>query len=516
MTAAQRISQFSAVFAPGQKFGRAIDAPNTRTAVLTEAVSPHTQQAYAGGYRSAWDSLVLKPNWLAACDAHLDRMVDRRADYTRVEMLTGVPWFFVAIVHALEGGGDFGTWLANGDPLSAPTRQVPAGLGKGRELPLKWSDAAAISLEHQGLSQETDWSLVGICFQAEAFNGFGYRSKGINSPYLYAQSNLWTRGKYVADGAYDKNAGSSQIGFLSYLKRGWQRGLFDIRGLDGGIAPAPQPAPEARAPEIKRGASGFWVVQAQHLINGCGYGPLTEDGQFGPLLETEVLEFQRDLGLTADGEIGPVTWDALQRHKKLPGWKPLSRGPEGGKGAKGLRGRVVAIALENAEKGRSHAPANWIDVNVLDPLRPAMVKLKHLGASDKDNFWNWCAAWVTYIARQSGLKVPDRFTHPGSWASVALVEEWQDFAESIGAWIPFGTRAPRLGDFVVYDWNGDRLSDHIGVVTGQASGGCVAAEGNKGNREVVLTRSSGIRGFIDLEIFAARVGLVESVGGVVA
>ena len=39
-----------------------------------------------------------------------------------------------------------------------------------------------------------------ILYRWEAYNGFGSRRQGINTPYLWAFSNHYTKGKYVADG----------------------------------------------------------------------------------------------------------------------------------------------------------------------------------------------------------------------------------------------------------------------------------------------------------------------------
>ncbi len=84
--------------------------------------------------------------------------------------------------------------------------------------------------------------------------------------------------------------------------------------LNGGahppvLIPSKEPLPagdgkEAR-PTLRRGASGELVryVQAK-----CG---VTQDGQFGPLTEAAVRQFQRRYALVPDGIVGPLTWRAL-------------------------------------------------------------------------------------------------------------------------------------------------------------------------------------------------------------
>src|SRR5947209_10862013 len=51
-----------------------------------------------------------------------------RARYQTVTTgLGAMPWWFVALIHSLEGGLSFTTHLHNGDPLTARTKHVPAG-----------------------------------------------------------------------------------------------------------------------------------------------------------------------------------------------------------------------------------------------------------------------------------------------------------------------------------------------------------------------------------------------------
>ena len=38
---------------------------------------------------------------------------------------------------------------------------------------------------------------------------------------------------------------------------------------------------------------------------------LSEDGDFGPNTQSQVIFYQMDRGLTPDGEVGPNTWNRL-------------------------------------------------------------------------------------------------------------------------------------------------------------------------------------------------------------
>lgn len=55
---------------------------------------------------------------------------------------------------------------------------------------------------------------------------------------------------------------------------------------------------------------GDGVREIQNGLNLCGYD-VDIDGEFGPLTEEAVIDFQRDHDLKADGIVGPDTWAAL-------------------------------------------------------------------------------------------------------------------------------------------------------------------------------------------------------------
>ncbi len=83
----------------------------------------------------------------------------------------------------------------------------------------------------------------------------------------------------------------------------------------------------------------------------------------------------------------------------------------------------------------------------------------------------WCAAFVSAAAAKCGLteivfaecscpRMAARYRAAGRWEEV-------DFA------------VPKAGDVVFYDWNGDRVPDHVGLVTEAAGDYVTVVEGNK-------------------------------------
>ncbi len=69
---------------------------------------------------------------------------------------------------------------------------------------------------------------------------------------------------------------------------------------------------EINLPVLGRGGDQPTVVmRVQHMLNDRGYGPLTEDGDYGPKTETAVKQFQASKGIDQGGHVGPQTWPAL-------------------------------------------------------------------------------------------------------------------------------------------------------------------------------------------------------------
>lgn len=159
----------------------------------------------------------------------IEPILRNRARYERVAALTGVPWYWIGIAHKLEGNCNFATHLHNGDPLTARTKRVPAGRPEKGEPPFEWEYSAMDALNLKGLDKIYDWSLARMLYEFERFNGWGYiKYRGINSPYLWSFSNLYTKGKYTSDGNYDPNAVSEQVGAAVMLRVMMDMGAVEL------------------------------------------------------------------------------------------------------------------------------------------------------------------------------------------------------------------------------------------------------------------------------------------------
>lgn len=71
---------------------------------------------------------------------------------------------------------------------------------------------------------------------------------------------------------------------------------------------------------IRRGSTGSDVVYCQELLIKLNYdlSPYGADGKFGAKTESAVKAFQKSQDLKADGIVGPMTWDALEKAAESP------------------------------------------------------------------------------------------------------------------------------------------------------------------------------------------------------
>ena len=187
-------------------------------------------------YEDLFRTCQIKPTCAAEVERTVNRIASGQARYDVVSAATGVPWHFIGIIHSLECDSSFKLHLHNGDPLTARTVNVPKGRPKTGQPPFAWEDSAKDSLDYEGFSDQKDWSLAAMLYRFEAYNGWGYRGKGVNSPYLWSFSQHYSKGKYVSDGTWSATAVSQQCGAAVLLRRMVERGLGQLPDQ-----PAPKP-----------------------------------------------------------------------------------------------------------------------------------------------------------------------------------------------------------------------------------------------------------------------------------
>jgi len=149
----------------------------------------------------------------------VDAIISNRGRYETVAQTSTVPWYVIAVIHNMECSLSFREHLHNGDPLKKKTVNVPAGRPPGWDGTGTWEESALDALSYDNLTSWADWSIAGICYKLEGYNGWGYRHHGIHTPYLWSFTNQYTSGKYVADGVWSESAVSDQCGCAAVLRR---------------------------------------------------------------------------------------------------------------------------------------------------------------------------------------------------------------------------------------------------------------------------------------------------------
>lgn len=192
-------------------------APKTSSTVFNDL-----KAEYAANYQAC----TPRPQAAQNIDFYVSRLNKFKNVYASAGSDLRIPWYFIGILHAMESGFNFGGHLHNGDPLTARTVHVPAGRPLTGAPPFTWIDSARDALMFEGLQHETEWTLPRVLYLFERYNGMGYRKRGVPSPYLWSFSNLYSKGKFVADGHFDPNAVSAQCGAAVMLKALQARGAF--------------------------------------------------------------------------------------------------------------------------------------------------------------------------------------------------------------------------------------------------------------------------------------------------
>jgi lysozyme family protein len=196
----------------------ALPARTAPGAVETTNASSTRFEDLRDGYLALYRSCVVRPEWAGHVAWHRKKLLQYRPRYEPVAAATGAPWWFIGIVHALEGSFNFATHLHNGDPLTARTVRVPKDRPPVWGPPNDWESSAVDAITIEGYAGQADWSLARALYRFESYNGFGSRAKGINTPYLWSFSNHYAKGKFVADHVYDSEAVSKQCGAAVMLQ----------------------------------------------------------------------------------------------------------------------------------------------------------------------------------------------------------------------------------------------------------------------------------------------------------
>lgn len=444
-------------------------------------------------YALLFAQAAIRPEHAFAVAAMVARIVEAAtwSRYKAVEAATGVPAFVTGIIHSLEANLCFKSHLHNGDPLTARTVHVPAGRPALGEPPFDWETSAADALCLHKLDRWADWTLPGIAFVLERYNGWGYRRyhPQVKSPYLWSFTTIYTAGKYGSDGIWSDGIISGQCGGMALLAHMVATGLVDLPGPEAldTVAltaedrqeaairpPASQPAYPGHF--LKEGDRDAAIVAVRRRLAECGIRDVAkDDDRFDEALTAAVRQFQArsqdEAGrpLVVDGLVGQRTWKALFGTDAAPGARPAAATP-GGLAEAVLRVAAGELGVREEPPGSNSGPR----VNQY---------LASLGLAPGNS---WCAAFLYWCfgeaAKGLGLANP----LPG----VGYVLDLWGKARTDGRVIPAAEAAkdPRLvTPGMVFCMDCGQKRGHAGLVADLADGRLVTIEGNTSKGVARLT-----------------------------
>lgn len=265
---------------------------------------------------------------------------------------------------------------------------------------------------------------------------------------------------------------------------------------------------EARAGilgNIDQETGGSFIADTDEKGGGGGYGLI----QWTP--KSVLIEAMKTAGISGDyksirTQVDVMDWELSGAGR---GYTPTHSYPQTGEEFKQLKDlKVAARAYEkNRERPRDDHPERqelaqkWYDrfhgyngnsSEGSGNTDITKIALKELGNPGGQKFWSWygyhsrvewCATFVSWCGNQAGLDF-EKFAYcPTGINNFKAKKKW---AEK-------GTE-PKEGYIVFFDWEGDGVSDHVGLVVKCEGGNVYTVEGNSNDavREQKYTVNSSL------------------------
>lgn len=202
-----------------------------RKNILTDALNDKLDRMFETNYTPAYlqnantmfASAVINDKFKPTANKFLSIAKNNKALYQSIASKVNpfMPYYFIAILHARESDCNFNTHLHNGDSLKAKTVNVPAGrptAPPANGVSYTFEESAIDALQYDGFNKWSDFSVAGMIYCFEKYNGFGYARRKKVSPYLWSGTQHYTSGKFVADNKFSDTAIDKQIGAATLLK----------------------------------------------------------------------------------------------------------------------------------------------------------------------------------------------------------------------------------------------------------------------------------------------------------
>jgi len=133
--------------------------------------------------------------------------------------------------------------------------------------------------------------------------------------------------------------------------------------------------PNPGQPTIREGDTGDAVRRAQRALRRTPNLGLAVDGVFGAATRAAVVEFQQERGLTADGVVGPATWNALPDGAPMPTLQ---------QGSHGDVVRSLQAILTNGAPGEWNTTPQGVDGDFGPHTKSSVEAFQHWGGVTAD------------------------------------------------------------------------------------------------------------------------------------
>lgn len=199
------------------------------------------------------------------------------------------------------------------------------------------------------------------------------------------------------------------------------------------------------------GDSGEEVKEIQLMLAKLGYA-LKGTGYFGPATDTAVTDFQKTMGLRADGIVGQLTLGALE--KAIPG-----RIPETSEPLWVLYGKSLLNTKERPGEANNLAILAW-----------AKEEGGSISKTYKKDSIPWCALFINHILTKQGLKGTETL-----WAL--------DWSTNLKKWPHLKLQGPAVGAIAAMKRSG---GGHVIAVVGKDQHGNIMGLGGNQADEVSI------------------------------
>lgn len=118
-------------------------------------------------YRRLFDGCTVREKHRSTVNWYMSKLSNEgyQARWYKVAQEICCPWYFVAIIHAMEAAFNFRSHLHNGDSLRQRTRRIPRNRPKVWSPPNDWQTSAVDALRFDGFQDLKDWSLERMLYQ---------------------------------------------------------------------------------------------------------------------------------------------------------------------------------------------------------------------------------------------------------------------------------------------------------------------------------------------------------------